>query len=266
MKSLQIMVFGLATIALTSPVFSADLPSTGFELSDLRPSVDESTHGSWTGAYAGASIGSTWNSSRARYTRTDSPVGPDFSLVNNQNADASFMGGIQAGYNYQADELVYGLEADISFAARNSGWKTSVATPSVYSNPVERNYIRTKSNLNWFGTLRGRLGYALSEEFMIYGTAGVALGEVNVKTQEGFTTSSSVAGAEAIWTSAKSFTRFGWTAGFGAEYAISQNLSLKGEYLRVDLGSNTYALPSGSYIRHRARSDIARLGINYRFN
>jgi len=264
MKSLKIMVLSLAATTVAGTVIAADLPSTGFELSDLRPSVEEASHGSWTGAYVGGNIGSSWNSSRDRYTKDNAPPVPNVSLVNNQNRDASFIGGVQAGYNYQADELVYGVEVDISFAARNSGWKTSVSDPFAYSNPPEQSFLRSKSNLNWFSTLRGRLGYALSDEFMIYGTAGVAVGQVNVRSQEGVTTSPTLL-PEATWTNSKSFTRLGWAAGFGAEYALTENLSLKGEYLRVDLGSNTFALPSGAYMRNRAKSDIARMGINYRF-
>lgn len=259
MKSLKITILGLATAAIIGPAFAADLPPSGFELSDLRPSVEETSHGSWTGAYAGGNIGSKWNNGTTRY---NSIPELNFSLINNQNSDASLTGGVQAGYNYQEDELIYGVEADISFASRNSSWRTSFATP--YRARAEQSYLRSKSNLNWFGTLRGRLGYAINDELMLYLTGGAALGEVNVKSQGGVTTVPLHVG-EPSWVSSKSFTRFGWTAGVGGEYAFTKNWSVKGEYLRVDLGTKSYILPNGSSLRQRTTSDVVRLGINYRF-
>lgn len=261
-KTLKTKTLGLcAMTVLICPAFAADLPSKGFELGDLRPSVDETSHGSWTGAYVGASVGSAWKNGETR--ENDVPPYME-TLTNKSNADASFIGGVQAGYNYQADELIYGIEGDVSFGARSS-WKTALGTPVMYRNGAEQSYLRSKADLNWFGTLRGRLGYAFTDQFMMYGTAGVAVGEVNIKSQGGYTASTALQFAYPSWASSKSFTRFGWTVGIGGEFAFAENWSLKGEYLRIDLGSKSFSPVNGVSMRQRTTADIVRLGLNYRF-
>ena len=97
----------------------------------------------------------------------------------------------------------------------------------------------------WFGTLRGRGGYAYSN-FLFYVTAGLAYG--GLKGENGLLTESK--------------TQVGWTAGLGAEVGITSNWSAKVEYLYMDLGSRAYSI-TGTTNGYQA--NIIRLGVNYHF-
>jgi outer membrane immunogenic protein len=175
---------------------------------------------SWAGPYLGANLGYEWGS------------------VNNNPAKPSgFVGGVQAGYNFQTGPWVFGVEGDIQAAGADDTF-----APWKFSNP-------------WFGTLRGRAGYAFSN-VLFYGTAGLAFGELRAQTFG--------------WT--ESHTSAGWTIGAGAEVGFAPNWSAKLEYLYMDLGSfsgGTYSLAPLSAIGIRTDTDfrdhILRAGINYSF-
>lgn len=162
----------------------------------------------WTGFYIGANAGYGWGD--ADYSSTID----------------GFLGGLQAGYNWQgAGPLVLGVETDIQL-----------------SNVKSQNY-----SLDYFGTLRARLGFAV-DQFLIYGTGGLAYGRGSYEVL-GLTSDKS---------------HIGWTVGGGAEYAIDNNWSVKGEYLYVDLGSETYR----SFFGPRSvgvTTNVVRAGVNYRF-
>jgi outer membrane immunogenic protein len=166
---------------------------------------------SWTGLYLGGNLGYEWGITS-----------------NNPTRPSGFAGGAQGGYNWQTGQLVFGGEADIAL----SGAKDTFA-PWKFSNP-------------WFGTLRGRAGFALNN-FLIYGTAGVAFGELS---------------AETIGLQSESHTNVGWTAGVGVEAGIAANWSAKVEYLFVDLASNTYGLTGTS---NALSASLFRMGVNYHF-
>jgi outer membrane immunogenic protein len=166
---------------------------------------------SWTGPYLGGNLGYAWG------TTSNNPTRP-----------SGGAGGAQGGYNWQTGQLVLGGEADIQLSNANdvfASWK--------FSNP-------------WFGTLRGRAGVAVSN-FLIYGTAGVAVGTLKAESA-GFAT--------------ESHTNVGWTAGVGVEAGFAANWSAKVEYLFVDLSSNTFALTGAS---NSLSANLFRLGVNYHF-
>jgi outer membrane immunogenic protein len=166
---------------------------------------------SWTGLYLGGNLGHAWG------TTSNNPTRP-----------SGFAGGVQGGYNWQTGQLVFGGEADIQLSGA-----TDTFAPWKFSNP-------------WFGTLRGRAGFAVSN-FLIYGTAGLAFGELS---------------AETIGLQSENHTNVGWTAGAGLEAAFAANWSAKVEYLFVDLASNTYALTGTS---NGLSASLFRMGVNYHF-
>lgn len=128
--------------------------------------------------------------------------------------------------------------------------------------------------MKWFGTLRARLGLLATENLLVYGTGGLAYGNVsastNVSETSCFPTCTTLTSAGVA-----SSTRAGWTAGGGLEWAIDRNWSIKTEYLYVHLGDLTYSnspLTSGgpfSIVNTTSvayfNSSIARVGLNYRF-
>jgi outer membrane immunogenic protein len=166
---------------------------------------------SWTGAYLGGNLGYEWG------TTSNNPTRP-----------SGVAGGVQGGYNWQTGQLVLGGEADIELSNAND-----IFAPWKFSNP-------------WFGTLRGRAGVAVNN-FLIYGTAGVAFAELKAETA-GFAT--------------ESHTNVGWTAGVGVEAGFAANWSAKVEYLFVDMASNSFALTGTN---NGLSANLFRMGVNYHF-
>lgn len=165
---------------------------------------------SWAGPYIGGNLGYAWGE-----------------VSNNPTKPSGFVGGVQAGYNFQNGPWVFGVEGDIQASGADDTF-----APWKFSNP-------------WFGTLRGRAGYALSN-ILFYATAGLAFGELRGQTF-GLT---------------ESHTTAGWTAGVGAEVGLTPNWSAKLEYLFVDLSSSQFAITG---VSNGYSASVVRAGVNYRF-
>ena len=233
---------------------------------------------SWTGFYVGANAGGAWSGNNSGnlqvYGGTPAlsviPVGRKVS-----NSYGGFLGGGQVGYNYQLmQSFVIGAEADIQGMAGSAG--TANFTGASSANGVTYTTIgKTSSNLQYIGTVRGRVGYLVMPTLLAYGTAGFAYGGVssNVWLATGGTDSSGGGGSLSY-----SNTQAGWTAGGGLEWMFLPNWSAKAEYLYYSL-SNGYAstgvtdTTSGSgywgYGVGASRSyngNIVRAGVNYHFN
>jgi outer membrane immunogenic protein len=205
-----------ATALLVTVAGGAALAANAVTAADLpHPSYYTATAPlsaySWTGAYLGGNLGYEWG------TTSNNPTRP-----------SGVAGGVQGGYNWQTGQLVLGGEADIELSNAND-----IFAPWKFSNP-------------WFGTLRGRAGVAVNN-FLIYGTAGVAFAELKAETA-GFAT--------------ESHTNVGWTAGVGVEAGFAANWSAKVEYLFVDMASNSFALTGTN---NGLSANLFRMGVNYHF-
>jgi outer membrane immunogenic protein len=165
---------------------------------------------SWAGPYLGGNLGWAWGS-----------------VDNNVTKPSGLVGGAQAGYNFQTGPWVFGVEGDLQATGASdtfASWK--------FSNP-------------WFGTVRGRGGYAFNNIFL-FGTAGLAFGELTGQT----------------FGVSESHTNIGWTVGLGAEFGLTPNWSVKTEYLFIDLNDTNFSitgLPNGYHF------GLLRAGVNYRF-
>ena len=177
-------------------------------------------------------------------------------------APDGFIGGVQAGYNWQAANWVFGLEADIQGSTLQDD-KTCVLSCGFAG--VSAAY---DAKLPWFGTVRGRLGYSVGST-LFYATGGYAYG--NVKTR--VTTDSFVGVVSNTFETTKS----GWTAGAGIEtpftllglFGPNPNWTTKTEYLYVDLGTTSDNFIIGAAPATATRSvteHVFRTGINYHFN
>jgi outer membrane immunogenic protein len=165
---------------------------------------------SWAGPYLGGNLGYAWGS-----------------VANNPTKPSGFVGGVQAGYNWQNGVWVFGLEGDI----QATGAEDTFA-PWKFSNP-------------WFGTVRGRAGYTFNN-VLFFGTGGLAFGELHATTF-GVT---------------ESHTNAGWTLGVGAEMGFAPNWSAKVEYLYVDLANSNFVITGAS---NGYRFGLIRAGVNYHF-
>lgn len=171
-------------------------------------------------------------------------------------------GGGQIGYNYQMQNWVFGVETDIQGASI----KDTAGATLQYTTPATTITSNVTQKLDWFGTVRGRLGIAF-DRVLVYGTGGFAYGQ----TTTGLTMSDTLGFSAA---NSNKTTRTGWVAGAGVEWAFAPNWSLKGEYQYIDLGRQRVAAqeflagaPTAFAVSTSTRADFhtGRLGVNYRF-
>jgi outer membrane immunogenic protein len=230
----KLLLAGLAAGAWSSCAVAADLG--GYAPPRQEPiyePVRERNAFNWQGLYFGANAGYGWgNDNAASYNG-------DFGGNGNLNP-SGWMGGGQIGYNAQFNWLVLGLEADLQGAdisdstALDSGGFTSV-----------------KTDIDWFSTLRGRIGYAAGPT-LIYFTGGWAFADLDQSV------SSPTASIS------KDEIASGYTVGGGLEWQFAPNWSLKTEYLYVDLGDQKLTGPSGTYTTDTDFHTV-RAGVNFHF-
>ena len=206
----------------------------------------------WTGFYAGVNAGFGGGTFRHPLAIN----GTEFLSVN--VTSSGFMLGGQVGYNMQFENLLAGVEADLQWT--NIRGQLDLTVPAVVAPPGGDLALGTE--VEWFGTVRARLGYTPVDRMMIYGTGGFAYGGMRsyARGTGGF------AGLDA---SARSL-RWGWTVGAGAEYAFTDALSLKTEYLYTDLGRSnitTFDLGGGDTLTfdRRVNFHTVRTGLNFHF-
>jgi len=220
-----------------STAMAADLPARGY----YKAAPVEGSY-NWTGFYAGGNAGYAFGKETSAER---SLVPPTAGLeINDRISYDGYAGGIQAGYNYQVGQFVFGVEADIQ--AASVGERFHIVDPITP--------LSAANKLDSFGTVRGRIGYAF-DRLMPYVTGGFAAGR-NTFT---FTSTGSVQDS-AIHT--------GWTAGGGVEYGIGDHWSVKAEYLYVDLNEQRYfngAFRNESGLFSKPTYSFARGGVNYRF-
>jgi len=221
----------------------------------------------WTGLYAGVNAG------QGRDAKFDldavleiSPgttffptplAGGNFPTQRSFGGDG-FVGGVQGGYSLQSGWFVFGGEVDLQTSDIGSSISIPNAPGGAANNPD--GFTDLSFGVDHFGTARVRGGAAL-DRFLVYGTTGLAYGKVN------FDRNYRVGAAE-IQDRATS-NRTGWTYGAGAEYALTDRISLRGEYSRVDLGSGSFdtAYSDGTIGRASIDTefDVVRAGMNLRF-
>jgi hemoglobin/transferrin/lactoferrin receptor protein len=215
----------------------------------------------WGGFYAGAHGGwSSANRNASDYNFAEGDYIYPFPYEYHLGLAQGELAGLQAGYNFQlTNNIVLGIEGEIS-KANLSGKGSIVTVPSTPSDSYdpEQNMFRTQ--YNWMGAARARLGFAAGR-FLLYGTAGIAVADVD--------TSESWLGA----VMKDQMTMTGWTAGAGVEYAVTDKLSVRGDYSFTELKGNAeasafnpvYGVTGAAKWRAKDRLDTFKLGVNYRF-
>jgi outer membrane immunogenic protein len=233
----------------------------------------------WTGFYVGGNVGYGWDSGSATgisAASTDPAVAaPLAAIVGAGSYPAALspsangvIGGGQIGYNWQLPpQWLVGLEADLQGSGiKGSDSRTlSPATFDTTSTGV------TKS-IDWFGTVRGRIGFLATPQWLLYGTGGFAYGQAKSSFSTSDLTSGCVANATFCANGSSSSVRTGWTAGAGTEAMLAPNWSVKVEYLYVDLGRSSISIPASTIpaivfsTSTPFREQIVRAGLNYHFN
>jgi outer membrane immunogenic protein len=206
----RLLLAACVAVAAAPHAFAGDLPLQ--RQSNYVPPQTYNSLFNWTGFYAGVHGGYAWGSSRGGAS-TD-----------------GFVGGLQAGYNYQfAPNGVLGVETDIS-------------ATSIDGKPGG-----SKFSIDYLGTIRGRAGYTI-DRVMLYVAGGAAYGRGDLE----------VAGLS------NNQVHWGWTLGGGIEAMVTPNVSARLEYLYVDLAKENYQSVLGP-VGIGYNSNILRVGLNYRF-
>jgi outer membrane immunogenic protein len=152
--------------------------------------------------------------------------------ANSFNTSGGLIGGT-VGYMRQFGPLVAGIEGDLDWANIQGGGLCTFAC---------------QTTTNWLGTARGRVGYAF-DRWLPYVTGGLAFGNFEAASNLGKSDT----------------TNAGWTIGAGVEYGFVPNVSVKAEYLYVDLGNfscNTCNIPVTNVDAH---TNVVRAGVNVHF-
>lgn len=213
LRILTVAAASAAALAAAFPAAAADLPAYEPAPAYAAPAPQSN----WTGAYIGAQAGYGWG--RANNKNGFANTKPDGALV-----------GGYAGYDVQVEgsPVVLGVDTDLN-----------------YNNAHDRRG-RVRNDLNWSGATRGKIGYAM-DNVMVYGAAGVAYGEHEVKTRGG-----------------DDKTVVGYTVGGGVESRIAENVTARAEYRYNDYGSDKFSTGAGT-IKSSLTENRVTAGVAYKF-
>jgi outer membrane immunogenic protein len=172
-----------------------------------------------------------------------------------------FVYGVQAGFNAQMDNILFGIEADIQGSTIDGRVSLSLDDPDDIIGGFESLDADAGTSLDWFATLRPRIGL-VNDRFVVYATGGLAYGQT--------TSSINVSINDApLFDPSITNDRFGWTIGAGLEYALTDNITFKTEYLYTDLGSEEIVNEEFGETTFTMDSAVAfhvvRAGLNFQF-
>lgn len=220
----------------------------------------------WNGWYVGVNVGGIAGQAGTPLSGDFKSGGSNYGMHGTLPLDEpGVIAGGQAGYNWQLDNnWLIGVEADL--AGTSIAPEMHISTGSLLK-PWGTSNLTNKSRIDYFGTLRARAGYFLPSNVLIYTTAGLAYGGVS----NNFSLTGQFGSDHLNAIGKHESTDLGWTVGAGAEYPVTQNISLRVEYLYADLGKHT--LVSGAFfgpnvtgtgsVKGWTTAHIARLGVNY---
>jgi outer membrane immunogenic protein len=247
----KLLIGSVAFLGLTAAASAAD----------WRPAPPVAPPFTWTGLYIGANAGGIWSdgslneSCRGSGGITGLIAGFNLvvsipchgALAPTIRDSSSWLAGGQLGYNYQIRSWVFGVEADLQ--ATDLSRSASVFDPNAqpvlnFGQPLPFALTyRASSEIDWFGTVRGRLGITW-DRLMIYGTGGAIFANVTTShfLDRAFAPGSFNFGGLLVplpsnMTSLGSHDAIvpGWIVGGGVEYAFTNNLSLKAEGMYYEL-------------------------------
>jgi outer membrane immunogenic protein len=259
----------------------------------------------WTGFYGGIQFGGGWSDEAVNYSPNDpitaallsGTLPPPGGFSGNQPVangyripQSGLVGGVEAGYDWQWSNWLLGVEADFSLAGMSG-----TASGTSFLTTAFTQTTTAEQSTDWYGTVRGRVGWLATPNLLLFGTGGFAYGRV--RDSADYTTSATPSlflatgpgGISVVCSTgvtcmvgSSSAMRTGWTAGGGVEWLLDQHWSAKIEYQFVDLGTETARItavavctncppgfsaptPSSFNAAFRDSFNVVRLGLNYRF-
>lgn len=252
----RVLFAGAVALFAASPALAADLPEPAAPPPQAPATYAPPPAFNWGGIYIGLNGGGSWVS-QGNSTFTYSATGATSSGQSFSNS--GFLGGGQIGFNYQAGQAVFGLEADADYLSN----KSTVTVTDFGGGNASHAYTT-----DFLSTVRGRLGFAW-DRALIYGTGGLAMAEYQVQRTQNTSGAGGldVAGA----TQTVSNFRLGWAAGAGVEYAFTDSITGRVEYLVAGLesASDTYSFPAATSVNASSPTEyinMVRAGLNFKFN
>jgi outer membrane immunogenic protein len=275
----RLLIGTAISLAMVASAAAADMPV--YKKAPVIPVY------SWTGFYIGGNVGYSWgpwdSTNPAGIANFPGPASTASPKV------TGWLGGLQAGQNWQQGNTVLGLEGDIQItgerASNDGGSSTSVLVPfnpngfGLGGNPGCRvagctlatsNIVSNSWKLPWFSTFRGRLGMTADPTLLLYVTGGLAVGAAEYANATMISTTFTRNDTGAVITAttgtnsalSERVTRAGIAVGGGIEKAFDRNWSAKAEYIYLDFGTHTFLAGTGFDTSVRLRDHIARIGIN----
>jgi outer membrane immunogenic protein len=237
-----------AVIAFTGAAYAADMPVKSAPMAPAAPVA------TWNGFYIGLNLGAEWiDGGNFNWTPADAathafwdPViaagGVNLNPGGGKN-NLGMEGGIQVGYNWQTGVWLLGVEADFQGAgAEQHGIDVHGPVPGFAGSTIE-----TDTQVDWFGTVRGRAGWLWTPNLLLYGTGGWAYGKVERQIGFTFQTAGGAAALQNWGGSSIHTTTDGWTAGGGLEYLIpGTRVTIGAEYLFVRFEGQNFTATGGS--------------------
>jgi outer membrane immunogenic protein len=239
-----LIIAGVASLAFAGGALASDLPSTKGPPVYAPPPPSFS----WTGVYVGVNAGYGGDH---LFVGANGPGG---SLGGSDIPVNGFVGGGQVGFNYEIpDSAITG--ANVVLGGETDFDGSTVGGAQTFGPPVVATTGTVNGKLDWLGTARARLGLAFGN-VLPYVTGGFAYAHESVSQS-----------APAAWSIGSTPT--GWTAGAGLEYAFARNLSVKAEYLYVDLSRTSGLIPgdaAGVFQTAHPTLNVVRAGLDWKFD
>ena len=232
---------------------------------------------SWTGFYIGGHVGAGWGTTESTLTGATVSGGGEvsvpqelaliapqqtvaFTLPFSQTSTSGFLGGVQAGYNWQSGWAVFGVQGDFA------GADIKGTSPCLV-------VLGCTTKTDWLATVSGRLGAVVLDRGLVYAKGGVAWmnsrHSVNLPNLGGF---AGIAGQELT---SREVTHFGWLVGLGTEWMITPNWTafIEYNYIEFEKTNQAFALNLGNIpLAVTLNADlkntlsVAKVGVNYKFN
>ena len=252
----------LALTVVLSPSFASatDVYSPTGSANDLI--VGKEPAKSWAGPYIGIHGGYAWADRQT--SLNDGFASKVFDPEAVEFDNEGWLGGVQVGFNAQTGRVVFGLEVDASITDIDGD--TLVGTPKyIATDGKDGTAWGIGYEVEYLGTLRGRLGFLVNDALLVYGTGGAAWAQI----QETHSVQDGQKAPHA--TSVVTSDHFGWTAGGGLEWEFKPGWTFKTDYLYVDLGDADYPHDVGNskgnpdLTSSDLQLHVVRAGVNYRF-
>ena len=254
-KTLGLLASAAVLLGTSQIASAADLP--------VKAMLSPAPVWSWTGFYGGLHVGAGWGTTETTLTGFSvvPPVIPPiaFSLPFAQNSRSGFLGGAQAGYNWQSGLFVFGVQADIA------GMDVKGTTPCLV-------ILSCTAKSDWLATVSGRVGAVVLDRGLIYAKGGAAW--MNTNRTVNLPVFGGLGAINEITN--KDTTTWGWLVGMGTEWMITRNWTafVEYNYIEFDKKADTLLINPAltAPLRVNVNTDmvnklsVAKVGVNYKFD